>query len=357
MSVDLFTDPALAPSRRGHDDFAGGPLTGAQYGGSTTFVPRDPEMQRLVDTMNAERDAEKVREEAEMDTPENRQKAFEAEVAERKERKYNFHISRALPSNVMEGWKLIGADRPDEEIRVYTRTYDWKHRFWGIKPIGMTMDEFWEQHDPEVTRVHDAQQEFPVDPERPLGPLIGEPIKDPPPPTGNAAKPRRRQKSPEVNPTHRVRKSSAESSKVDKMTRKSVVDRGGAGDSGLQDQVREVPVAAPTNGRPIRNKTAAIVSDAEQKPATEDGVSVPTKRPRGRPAAKTKSAANESKRPRGRPPAKEKPAEKQQKQEKTPTVKDARVTKSRQTKTRPSAPSTHKMRTRGEGPAEPLRLS
>ena len=325
-------------------------VTFSNYGDFSDTAPANPTMQRIAAEIKAQK-------EAEMNTPENRRKAAEAESAERAQKKHNFHYGRALPTQVMEGWELIGGNRTNEEIRVYTRTYDWKHRFWGIKPIGMTMDDFWERHDPEVARHHDAQQECPLDPEKPLGPLIGEPIEDLPPPIGSAAKPRRRQKTPEVNTSHRVRKSTTESPKVNKKNRNSFADEVGVESSGLKDQVRGAPVAIHANGRPTRNKTNVIAPDAEPKSVTEDGGSAPPKRSRGRPVTKTKSAANDSKRPRGRPPTKGKQAGKPPKQKKTPTVKgNARVTKSKQIKPRPSAPSTHKMRSRGEGPAELLRL-
>ena len=395
MSGDIFTDPALAPSRQVHYGFAEGSLSGAQYGGSTTLVPRDAEMQRLVDAMNAEREAERVRFQTEMDTPENRQKAAEAKVAERERKRIDFHFGRAMSKHIREGWKQIGGDLKDQEIRVYTTDYK-QRRFWGIKPAGMVMYDFWEQNDPEISRYDDniaitwanplipppitaSNEDMPVIWAGPgLNPDVTAPelpTAEVPPPTKPAAKSKKRQRTPEVIPTHRVRKSATKSPKVDQNTRKSLADKISTGDSRLEDQVREVPVAGYANGRSTRNKTAVIASDAEQKSATEERGSAPTtrpqgrpatktksaandsKRPRGRPATKTKSAAIESKRPRGRPPAKGKQAEKPPKQQKTPTVKgNARVTKLQKAKPRPSAPSTHKMRTRGEGPAELLRL-
>lgn len=121
-----------------------------------------------------------------------------------------------------------------------------------------------------------------------------------------AAKSEKRQRTPEVNPTKRVRKLSTESSKVNKNTRKSLADKVDAGISGLEDQVRELPLVIHATGSPSQIKTAVTASDAKQTSITEDGGSAPTKRPRGRPASKAKLAANDSKRPRGRPPGKRK---------------------------------------------------
>lgn len=296
----------------------------------------------------------KAQKEAQMNTPENIRSAREAKSAERAQEMHDFHYGRALPSHVMEGWELIRGNRANEEIRVYTRTYDWKHRFWGIKPIGMTMADFWERHDPEVTRHNDAQQESPLDPENPLGPLIGEPMKDLSLPPGHAAKPKKRQKTPEINSTHRVRKPTTNSSKVNKSTQKSLAHS--ARTSALVEQAREVPVIALANSRPARRKTAVPASGAQQEPATRGVVltsSTSSTRPGDGSTASTRPVTKDqdklpSKRPRGRPPAKGKPP----KQIKAPAVKgNARVTKGHS-----SAPSTHKMRTRVEGPAELLQL-
>lgn len=386
MSRDIFaTDVADGPpSRVVHYG-----LGGAQNEIPSNLVPADPEMQRLMDRINAEEDIEIARKEAEMDTPENRQKALEAEVAARERKKINFQFGRAIPNFLDEGWKHIGGQFVDEEIRVYTTDYE-RNRFWGIKPAGMAMWDFWDLNDPEVGRYDDNVAMTwanplirpPVTASDEINPVIwaGRGLnpdstpREPPiakalPSIENAAKPRRRQKTPDVNPTHRVRKSTTESPKVNKNTRRSLANKIGAGLSQLGDQVREVAVKTHANGRPTRNQTAITASDAQQKPISKEGAmkdanSALTKRPRGRPAAKTNPAAQKetSKRPRGRPPAKKKLAEESVKQKKTPAVKgNAKVTKSSKTrssktKSRPSAPSTHRMRTRGDGPAELLQL-
>ena len=359
MNGDIFAHATGARPSRTHYGFAGGSLSGAQNGSSSNLVPRDPEMQKIVDAINAERDIERARKEVEMNTPENRQKALEAEVAERERKRIDFHFARAMPSHLEEGWKHLREESTDQEIRVYTTDYD-RLRFWGIKPAGMGMFDFWEQNDPEIGRYDDniaMTWENPLVPppvstdDAENNPVIWagqgpnpdlttpEPaVAKVPPPKKAATKPRKRQKIPDVNSTHRVRKSITKSSKVDKTTLKSLAHKVDAGDLGLEDQVRETPMATHANLRSTRNKTAFIASNAQQRSSTEDGGPTP------------------SKRPRGRPPAKGKLAEKPPKQRKTPAVKgNARIAKPSQTKQRP-APSTHKMRTRGKGTAEFLQL-
>ena len=382
MSEDLFTDPAFNRHKTAPHVYQPGELAAsfirANNGESSSIlVPMRPEMQRIVDRINAEKDVERARNEAEMDTPENRQKTAEAQVAERRRRLIDFHASRAIPRFVEEGWKHLRGDHSDEEIRVYTNSNE-RRRFWGIKPAGIDMHDFWDQVDPEVNRYEDMvaltwdNPRIPppvtaFDANKPviwagLGlnpdlPPTEPPIPKPTPPAKATAKPRKDQKSPSVSPAHRVTKSMMNPPKVNQRTRKSLASKIDAGHSKLTDQTREVTAGARADTTPKR---------ARGRPATkakldvQDTIISTPKRPRGRPSAKSKRAVNKNdvKRPRGRPPAKEKSIETPLKQKnKTPAVKgNARVTKPSQKRTRPSAPSTHNMRTRGEGPAELLQL-
>lgn len=314
------------------------------------MVPWNPEMARSMAATNAHIEAQRLKMEAEMNTPEGRKKAAETKLAEKK-RKEKDWFSRVIIDRG-NGWKPIWGTAEDRELRIYTLVNGGKHRFWGIKPIGMGIFEFWDKYDPEVTRYEDRQQETPVDPDAPTGPLIGEPSRSLLSPTKAAAKPRKRQKTPEINHTHRVRKSNKDSPKVNKNTRKSIADKFDAEHSRSEDQARET---TGISGRSTRNKKAITASGAPQAPM-KDGDSVPSKRPRGRPPTKEKLSKKPPKQKKT-PAVKEKLAEESPKQKKTPAVKgNARVTKSSQPKRRPAAPSTHKMRTRGEGPAELLRL-
>lgn len=381
MSRDLFNDPAFKrPSTVPHVYQPGeiaASLTRAKNGGSSTTAPMDPAMQGLMNRIWAEEDAERARNEAEIDTPENRQKAAEAEAAERKRKKFNFHVIRAPPRFMWEGWRHIRGELVDEEIRVYTVNND-RRRFWGIKPVGVGMDDFWEQNDPEVGRYDDISAETWADAlksppvtafdahlpviwaGRGLNPDL--PPTDPSTPkstpaTKATAKPKKTRKPPTGNPSHRVTKPGMESPKVSQRTRKSLASKIDARHSGLADQTQEVTAGGRPDTTPKRARgRPATKAESDVQDTT---ISTP-KRPRGRPSAKSKRAVDKKdvKRPRGRPPAKEKPIETPLKQKnKTPAVKgNARVTKPSQKRTRPSAPSTHNMRTRGEGPAELLQL-
>lgn len=294
-------------------------------------------MARSMATAIAHIEAQRLEKEAETNTPEGRQKAAEAAEAElaRKRRGWESR-AWAFP---LDGFKGISDSSEDKELQIYTRTYDGKHKFWGVKPVGMTIWDFWNVHDPEVKRYHDANQETPATPEPST--VTPSPT-NPPQHTKPLPKSRRRQKSSGINPTHRVTKSTTP--KVINSTRKSLAHKIDAGDSALENQVRDVKGAVHARGRPTRNKPAETVPGVKQKSAkaestVQDKISPQPKRPRGRPPTKEKST--------GRP----------SNQKKIPTVKgDARVTKSSQKESRPSAPSTHKMRTRRSGPAEFLQL-
>ena len=395
MSQDIFTEISGRPSARTHFGFTGGSDRGAQNEGSVTFGPRDPGMQSIVDRMNAEKDIQTARKEAEMDTPENRQKAAESETAEKERKRIDFHFSRAMPTFLKEGWKHLREELTDDEVRVYTTDYE-RRRFWGIKPAGMGMYEFWEQNDPEVGRYDDN---IAITWANPLIPPIvtehdqnnpdiwaglgvnpdsvpPEPPKANPPPPTKAAKSRRRQESPDTDPTHKIRKPKAPPPNNNKRsTRKPLAGKTDAGHPRLEAQMPEEQEVAPASKRPSRKKTILTPPDPRPEPATEDEVSAPPKRTRGRPASKANPAPKNDtslppKRPRGRP-AKAKPATKAKdaslpkrprgrppgKGKATAVQGNARVTKSSQSERRAVAPSKHKMRTRGKGSAELLQLS
>lgn len=101
---------------------------------------------------------------------------MEAEMEPDVREKENNWASRVILDRG-NGWKPIWGSAKDEELRIYTLLKTFEHRFWGIKPIGMTIHEFWHKYDPEVKRYHDRQQETPVNPDAPVGVLIGEPPK------------------------------------------------------------------------------------------------------------------------------------------------------------------------------------
>ena len=300
-------------------------------------APMTPQMAESMAAEIAHLEAQELKEEAERNTPEGRRKAAEAAEAEleRKRTRWGFRAC-ALP---YDGFKGIMDSAEDKELQMYTRTYDHQHKYWGVKPVGMTVWNFWDLHDPEVKRYDDANQETPATPEpstEPTSPM-GSPQQ-----TRPTAKKKRQQKPTNVNPNHRVRKLTPPP-KVNK-TRRSLAHKIDAGNPGLDDQIRIVDRTSSPRGRPTRKKAAVPVSGAGQK------------------TAKARSSVQEDipsqpKRPRGRPPADAKSTERRSKQMNTPIVQGkARITKSSRKEPRPLAPSTHKMRTRRAGPAEPLQL-
>lgn len=300
-------------------------------------APWNPEMARSMVAMNAHIEAQRLEREAEMNTPEGRRKAAEAAEAELAEKRRAW--GARVGATPLDGFVGIYDSAKDREIKVYTRTYDLKHKFWGVKPLGMTIEDFWNINDPEVKRYYDANQETPAT-AKPS--TVAPPSANSPQRTKSLAKPKRRQKSSSINPTHRVTKST--SPKVDNSTRKSLAHKIDAGDLALEDQVRDVKGAVRTRGRPTRKKAAVTVSDVQQKSA------------KAKPTVLDK-IPSQPKRPRGRPPDRGEPSGRPSNQKKTPAIKgDARVTKSAQKESRHSAPSTHKMRTRRSGPAEALQL-
>ena len=305
-------------------------------------VSNDPTLKRMILEINANTEAQRLRTEAEMDTPENRREAAKVAAAELAKKRRGWESRAwALP---FDGFKGIPDSAEDRELRIYTRTYDHKHKFWGVKPVGMAIWDFWNIYDPEVTRYDDANQETPATPETSM-PAISQ--TDSTQRIKSTPKPRRRQKTPNINPTHRARKSTTPPSKVNKNTRKSLAHKIDSGNSELGYQIRGVDVAVRASGRPARTKAAVTAPGPEQKSA------------KAKPAVRenTSSQVSQPKRPRGRPPTKGKSTERPSNQKKTPLAKgSARVTKSSQKEPRPSAPSTHKMRTRRAGPAEPLQL-
>ena len=300
-------------------------------------TPWSPEMAKSMAPMIAHIDAQKLKEEAERNTPEGRKKAAEAAEAEIL-RKRNRWATRAwaLP---LDGFKGIPDSAEDRELEIYTRTYDLEHKFWGIKPAGMNIWDFWDIYDPEVTRYHYANQETPATPEPATAtpPLNLQPQRN-----KSKAKTRRRQRLSNTNSTHRVKKSTVP--KVNKDTRKSLADKIDAENSGLEDQMRVVNGEVRARGRPIRKKTAVAVLPTEEervkpKPSVRHDVPPQTKRPRGRPSINAKMA------------------ERRSNQKTTPLVQGkARITKAARKDPRPLAPSTHAMRTRRAGPAESIQL-
>ena len=299
--------------------------------------PWSPEMAKSMAPMLAHIEAQRLKEEAERNTPEGRKKvAKEAEAEILRKRQRWGTRAWALP---LDGFKAIPESAEDQELEIYTRTYDLEHKFWGVKPVGMTIWDFWDIYDPEVTRYHHANEETPATPEpatatSPLDVQHQRPK--------SKTKSKRRPKPSNTKSTHRVTKSTTP--KINKDTRKSLADKIDAETSGLEDQMRVVKGDVRARGRPIRNKKAVAVLSAEEK----------TVKPK---AGVRHNVPIQTKRPRGRPAINAKPIQRRSDVKSIPVVHGkVRVTKSSRKDPPPPAPSTHAMRTRRAGPAESIQL-
>ena len=395
MSRDLFARLSDRPPSSTRYGFGRGSHSRAQNEGSIIYVPRDPQGQEMMDRIKAQEQAEAARREIELDTPEHRQRVAAAEVAKREQKRINFDFGRTMPDVLEQGWQHLMGDCADEEIRVYTTGNEVRRRFWGIKPAGMSIDEFWEQNDPEVSRWEDN---IAVTWENPLipPPITEDDVNNPvvwagrgvnpgsllpqlpvaePPQSSKFIKPNRRQSTPPVNPDHRVTKSKPPTPKKKKKNaQNALAEKIDAGISRLESQRLGQEEASQANQRPSRNRRAATVTDTQLEPAATAEGSVPTKRPRGRPPGKTYLAPkndtiSEPKRPRGRPakrrlaadaegpPPSKRPRGRPPLKERPPCDQgNARNQKASQKPERTAAASNHKMRTRGKGIAELLQL-
>lgn len=264
------------------------------------------------------------------------------------------------------------------DIRVYTRLKDGQYKYWGVKDDGMTIEDFWSRTDPENTREDDNHQNVLID----LVPAHTEPLSNSQSPRVTAApRPRRTQKTPEVNPKHRAKKSATVTPPVNKSTRKSLATKLDAKHPGLDEQVRDITESVPKGRRSAAHPAVVERSDRQiNEPLKRSDVikKIPVEPPREqvgrgrrrkvqpgvvnsvRPKAADQrnsqpadpASASPPKRTRGRP-AKENPSMKSSgKQRRPATENKAKITKPKKEKQHSSAPSSHKMRTRARGPAQ-----
>ena len=261
----------------------------------------------------------------------------------------------------------------DHDMRIYTDLGNGEYRYWGVKDLDMTMEEFWARIDPENTRERS--------PDNPPGPLPGRniptSIKSPSPPH-TSFRSKRRGKAPEFNLKNRVAKPNIVTPASKKGIRKSLASKIEGRGSEIFEQSRilaDNPTKEPTV--PM-NPWGTERPDEAERPQTISGVkssmsTLPAtkKAARGRPRKTQPDITDSSppktadwlmsraedppKRKRGRP-AKEKQPKKShepnKKQERPEAENKAKVTKSKLKMDRLSAPSLHKMRTRARGPAE-----
>lgn len=271
-----------------------------------------------------------------------------------------------------------------EDLRVYTRLENGQYKYWGVfHDDDMTIEEFWIRNDPENTRDEENIQNARIDP---VPAQNGSLSNSPSPRSSAAPSPRRTRKTPEVNSTHRVRKSVTVTPPVNTSTRKSLGTKLDARHSGLSEQTRTITKSIPKDRRSVAHPAAVDGSYRQVKDlgkrgdATKPTLTQPPNKPagRGRPrkvqpgdvdsigpkAADQRMSkpnyprpSSPPKRKRGRPAKVKSSTESSGKQKRPAAEYKAKITKPMQKKERSSAQSSHKMRTRARGPAGQLQIT
>ena len=270
----------------------------------------------------------------------------------------------------------------NEDLRVYTYLGGNEYKYWGVRSLDETLEEFWARNDPAYTREHiTANNPRPLPaPARPTS------SKSPSPPPHAGSRSRRRAKAPEFNLKHRVAKPTIVSPASKKGIQKTLASKVEGRSQEIFEQSR-VPADNSTKEPTFpMNPWGTGRPDEAERPQTISGVnssmSTPSstqKAARGRPRKihpiitdssppktadwLTSKAEDPSKRERGRP-AKEKYPTKSPNSHRSNMSNEehqgpvseskAKVTKSKSKNERPIAPSVHTMRTRAKGPAENL---
>ena len=227
------------------------------------------------------------------------------------------------------------------DVRIYTKLRSGEYKYWGVIDDDMDIEDFWAKFDPEDTRYQDDNADNPLDLELTENKTSSN---NPTPRAGAAAASARRQKTPQIDPQHRVRKSPSVTPQTNRRTRKSLAARVDAGITGLDERAprtvavkdnsaKNLPIQASGiprgRGRP---RKAQPSTPEPSRPNTNHVTLTQVKRKRGRPA-KTKVQP--------KPLAKhDRPAAESR----------AKITKPKQKKQSSQAPSVHAMRTRAKGP-------
>ena len=257
------------------------------------------------------------------------------------------------------------------DVRVYTKLRNGEYKYWGIRDDDMDIEDFWAKFDPENTRYQDDNEDNPL--------VIGSaetasPSNIPTPRISAASVLERRQKTPQVNSQHRVRKSPSVTPQINKRTRRSMDAKMGAGPPGLDERVPDVPESTSKSRRSVAHLATVEDSDTQATRPRRSGAGKNTSakdlpvqalgkpRGRGRPRKVQPSileptcpnadltSSTPAKRKRGRP-AKAKVQPKSLAKLDRPTAEsNAKITKPKQRKQRSQAPSVHAMRTRAKGP-------
>ncbi len=268
----------------------------------------------------------------------------------------------------------------DEDIRIYTKLEDGEYKYWGVKDLDMTMEEFWARNDPDNTRERIADQNS-----GPL-PATAKPTssKSPSPQPRTASRSKRCQETPEGNPKHRVAKPTIVTPASKKSKRKSLASKVEGRDPEIDEQIQDIASSSTKERTVAMYPSGAERADQAERSQSISGINSSTSTPstrktaaRGRPrkiqpgvvdSASSKAADRPTsmredppKRKRGRPAKEKYPTKSQdlhrsygsnEKQKRPQAESKARVTKPKLKTDRPIAPSFHKMRTRARGPAE-----
>ena len=252
------------------------------------------------------------------------------------------------------------------DVRVYTKLKNGEYKYWGIRDDDMDIEDFWAKFDPGNTRDQDDNEDNPLE----LWSAENESASNNSTPRINAAAGlERRQKTPQINPQHRVRKSPSVTPQINKRTRKSLAAKVGAGIAGLDKQVPDVPESTSKGRRSVAHLATVEKSDAHATGPRRSGAAknLPVQaqgkpRGRGRPRKVQPSilepicpntdltSSTPAKRKRGRPAKTKFQSKSSTKQDRPAAESNAKITKSKQRKQRSQAPSIHAMRTRAKGP-------
>ena len=226
------------------------------------------------------------------------------------------------------------------DVRIYTKLKSGEFKYWGVIDDDMDMEDFWAKFDPDNTRYQDDNEDDPLE----LGSAeTASPSNKLTPRVSAATGLERRQKTPQINPQHRVRKSPSVTPQINKRTRKSLAAKVGAGIAGLNERT---PVTGAANntlgiGKPRgrgRPRKAEARNAEPPGPNIDLTSSTPAKRKRGRPA-KTKAKSVPS-----------------AKQDRPAAESNSKITKLKRRKQSFQAPSIHAMRTRAKGPVSSSKM-
>ena len=253
------------------------------------------------------------------------------------------------------------------DVRVYTKLKSGEYKYWGIRDDDMEIEDFWAKFDPENTRYQDDNEDNPLD----LGSARHDsPSNNSTPGISAPSRSSTRQKTPKINPQHRVQKSPSVTPQINKRTRRSLATKVGAGVAGLGGQVPGFPESTSKGRRSVAHLSTAEELDAHStRPRRSDTsakdppVQAPGKsRGRGRPRKLQPTilepsrpntdflSSTPAKRKRGRPAKTKVQSKSSAKQDRPAAESSAKITKPKQRKQRFQAPSIHAMRTRAKGP-------